>query len=263
MLAFPQFGDKAVIQYPYRWRQIFRTRLADNDWGSLPRQTDAGSDERRFSCVLRGLSDGERVSIQNLFVATAGGYRAFTFLSPHENLLADSESLASGSWIKDAGLVLASGFADPLGGLAATRVSNPSGTTRRFRQVIDAPSEYRYCASFWGRAAVPSNITFQGGAATAPNERVLRFDATWRRFVVAVQTSEEGTQAGFGLVLPAVTEVEVFGWQVEASGAATDYKKTVGPGGVIANCRFADDRLEWTSEFPGQHTVRINLAAVV
>ncbi|MBL8213041.1 MAG: hypothetical protein JNK87_20160 [Bryobacterales bacterium] len=261
MLAFPQFGDKAVIQYPYRWRQKFRTRLADNDWGSLPRQTDGGFEERRFSCVLRGLSDGERVSIQNLFVATAGGYRAFTFLSPHENLLADSEALATGSWIKDPGLVLVSGFADPLGGLGATRVSNPAGMARRFRQVIEAPSEYRYCASFWGRSASSSNITFQGGAATAPSERVLRFDGTWRRFVVTVQSSEVVGQTAFGLVLPAVTEVEVFGWQVEASGAATEYKKTVGPGGVIANCRFADDRLEWTSEFPGQHTVRINLAA--
>ncbi len=262
MLAFPQFGDKAVIQYPYRWRQVFRTRMAENDWSGLPRQSDSGYEERRFSCVLRGLSDGERVSIQNLFVSTGGGHRTFTFLSPHENLLADSEGFGAGSWMKDAGLVLTGGFADPLGGAAATRVSNPTGTARQFRQVIEAPGEYRYCASFWARAASAVNVTFRGGAVTVPSERVLRFEPAWRRFVVTVQSSEMGAQSCFGLVLPAVTEVETFGWQVEASGAETEYKKTVGPGGVIANCRFADDRLEWASEFPGQHTVRINLAAM-
>jgi hypothetical protein len=262
MLAFPQLSERAMIQYPYRWRQTFRTRLPENGWGPLSRQSDTGFEERRWTCVMRGLSDAERTAIENLFVAAGGSYRPFTFLSPHENLLADSDSLQSGAWIKDAGLVLATGFGDPLGGTAATRVSNPTAVPKELRQIVSAPSEYRYCASFYGRSTSGGDVVFRGGAIGSPNVKQVRLSTAWLRYIVPVQSMAQEEETTFGLLIPAVTEIEVFGWQVEPSSSATEYKRTVGTGGIINNCRFADDRLEWSTEFAGQHTVKINLAAM-
>lgn len=261
MLVFPQLSDRAVIQYPHRWTHRFRTISADAAWAPLPRYADEGGAERRWRFLLRGLSDSERNAVQELFEAAGGRRERFTFLDPNDNLLAGSEALAGGFWIVDAGLVLTPGQLDPLGGNGAFRIANPTSSPLRIRQVVAAPGYFRFSASVFCRSLVGSTFGVEAGAASTPNATTWGMTENWQRFRMGAQGTTAEESVGFAIVTPALTEIEVYGCQLEACASATSYKKTQGVGGVLANCRFGDDVLEWTTRSVNSHDVLISLIA--
>ena len=70
----------------------------------------------------------------------------------------------------------------------------------------------------------------------------------WQRIVLPASLGQATTSVTFGAQLAAGASVDLFGMQVEAQLAPSDYKMTGTYGGVYAKARFASDRITVTAQ---------------
>lgn len=260
MLTFPQLRDSAVIQLPFTWRQRTRIVAQETPGGAVYRWPDTGYARREWQCLLRGLTDSERVAVQQLFDSVKGRYGKFTYLDPFGNLLAQSDNYAAAVWLKDAGLVLTSGLPDAFGTLQATRVSNPTGTARSMRQGVPAPAAFGFTLSVWIRAQTSAVASLELGGSVDLLRKDILCGPAWERVSMTGTSSSQEEQTLAGVSLPSGSEVEVCGWQLEPTLQAGTYQRTTAATGVFSNCRFLQDELRWTSEGPNNHSVKIMIA---
>ena len=180
MLVFPQISTGAAALYPLTKARGARTvvnALAD---GGADVFSDPDAARVGWEMRMRGLTRGEWDAIEALFDQTAGGWKTFTFLDPAGNLLAWSEDLTDGVWVKAPLLVLAAGIADPLGTSRATRVTNTAQTTGGAIQTLAAPADYQYCLSVWARSGAGSPVSLRVGSTL----RTFPLGALWKRIMM-------------------------------------------------------------------------------
>jgi len=244
MLVFPQFVTAASALYPVVKRQ--RMRSVVNVLGDGTRDVFADNDGAlvEWDLYAKGLTAAEWNSVESLYEQVSGSWQTFTFLDPTDNLLADSELLSSAAWTTGALVQLTPGVADPLGTTRATTVTNGGQNTGGVQQTLAVPGSFQYCLSAWVRSSAGSSVTLTAGASTS----VVPATAVWNRVVLAAGAgSSAATNVAFGVELPAGGSADLFGLQVEAQLAASDYKMT-GGGGVYSQARFAADPLVFTAQ---------------
>ena len=83
-----------------------------------------------------------------------------------------------------------------------------------------------------------------GGGTGANTAVTFALTANWQQIWIPVSLGQATTSVTFGAELAAGATVDLFGMQVEAQLAASDYKMTGINGGVYANARFAADTLD-------------------
>jgi len=229
MLVFPQ-----LMMYPVTKRSTQRTVV--NVLGAGRTDLFSDPDAAAFAWELRakGMTLAEWNSVQALFVATSGRWKALTFLDPVGDFLAQSENFGVSPWTNGALIQLTPGVTDPLGTMRATRVVNAGIAAAAVAQTLNVPANYQYCLSVWARTSGGSNVTLLG--------KTFALTTQWSRIFVT------GSGTTFGAQLNAGATVDLFGMQAEAQLAPSDYKMTTVRGGVYPKARFADDKLTVTAQ---------------
>ena len=243
MLVFPQLNTGAVALYPVTRQSLLRTVVNTLADGSTVIYSDPDAGQTIWELQAKGLTAAEWASIEALFDAVAGQWQTFTLLDPAGNLLANSELLSAGSWVNGALISLTAGISDPLGTTRATRVVNAGIAPEAVTQVLAVPGNYRYCLSTWARTTGGSSVTLEASTTGASASATFALTGNWQRISIPVELAEATTSVTFGTRLAAAATVDLFGMQVEAQLAASDYKMTDANGGVYANARFASDSL--------------------
>jgi len=253
MLYFPQLVTGAGGQFPIKRRAVRRTLVNTCLDGTTVKLADAGASRVEWELGLTGLTVEEWGALGSLFAAAEGRRDGFTFLDPTDNLLVWSEDLSQAAWVKDAGLELTPGIADPLGTTRATRIANTGGAALTVRQTLAAPGAYQYCLSVWARSAAAGDLWLFRSSETGTERKEFRTLSAWSRLVHSTKIPDASETVSFGLEVGAGRTVEVLGLQVEAQPGASMYKKTASRGGVYAEAFFQDDSLTLTSEGVGEH----------
>ncbi len=248
MLVFPQLVTGASTLYPLKKRHLVHTVVNTVGDGRTVVYEDTGAGTAEWELHLKGMTRSEVDAIDALFEAVAGSWGTFTFLDPAGNLFSFSTDPSNTVWTNGPQVVFAAGIADPFGGTAAVQASNGAAADQNISQVLAVPGNFRYCLSVWARTAGNSSATLfaqtTGASATAP----LKIGATWRQFQMPVNLAQATSSVTFGVTLSSGSIVQLYGLQVEAQIAASDYKATGAKSGVRANARFANDTLTITAQ---------------
>jgi hypothetical protein len=163
-------------------------------------------------------------------------------------LLADSEALGAGAWTNGALIELTTGIADPLGTTRATRVVNSGIAAEAVAQALSVPGNFQYCFSVWARTDGGSSATLTASTTGGSVELLFPLTTAWQRIVLPVSLGQATSSVTFGATLDAGGSVDLFGMQVEAQPAPSDYKMTGTNGGVFSTARFAVDGLTVTAQ---------------
>ncbi|MCP5112757.1 MAG: hypothetical protein GY953_18175 [bacterium] len=261
MLFFPQLLSGNVSQYPLSRTKRMRTVVNERPDGGATRFGDPDHEGMEWDLQLSFLDDQEWGALETLFQQTEGGLQTFTFMDPGDNLLAWSESLSETAWQKGALVTLTEDLADPMGDTRATKVHNGSATAQAISQTLEVSAGFHYCLGAYLRSDQPTTVQLKQSSATASKSDVAEATSSWRRVVSSGTLGAADEAVTFGVELPASGEVEVFGLQVEAQIAPSEYKRTTSRGGVHSKVRFLDDSLTMTGTGPGQHAVRLRIGS--
>lgn len=248
MLVFPQLVTGAVTLYPVTRQSVMRTVVNTLADGSTVVYSDPDAAQTIWELQATGLTATEWSAIEALFDAVAGQWQPFTLLDPAGNLFANSELLSAASWVNGALITLTPGIGDPLGTTRATRVVNGGIAAEPAAQALNIPGNYQYTLSTWAKTAGGSSVTLTASTTGASTAVTFPLPANWQRISIPVALGQATTSVTFGVELAAGATVDLFGMQVEAQPAASDYKMTGINGGVYASARFAEDTLTVTAE---------------
>jgi hypothetical protein len=140
---------------------------------------------------------------------------------------------------------LTAGVADPLGTTRATTIVNAAETAEGVAQTLAVPGNFQYCLSAWVRSSGGSSVILAVGAST----QTVPTSAVWNRVALAANAGlTTATSVAFGLHIAAGASIDVFGLQVEAQLAPSDYKMTGASGDVYSQARFASDQVTVTTQ---------------
>lgn len=246
MLVFPQLSTGAVALYPIYKRISARTVtnvLAD---GQRLKYSDPDWSGWTWELRASGLTRNEWNAIEALHGSAGGRLQTFTFLDPCGNLLVQSESFDSPEWDNGPLTSFAAGIDDPFGGSRAVRVSNNAHANQVVAQPLPIPGDFRYSLTVWARAAGSNVVSLFASTAGGSVSRMFQLTSEWMRLPLLVNLGQETDSVTFGVDLPDIAVVDLFGMQVEAQLAPSAYRGTGSQGGVFV-ARFADDSLSCTA----------------
>lgn len=261
MLYFPQLESGASVQYPFVKRRVYRTvtnTLAD---GRTVKLLDPGAAMTAWELTFSSLVRSERAKLEEFFGAVEGRLGSFTLLDPTENLLLWSGDLSASVWEADPQLSATSGIADPQGGTSAARLSNAGAVSQSIQQTLEAPAWFRYCFSVYARSSTASRLTLFRSAGGEEQTEEYAVNSSWKRLVLTGTGTGTQESIAFGLRLAPGASADVYGLQVEAQPAPSEYRKTTSRNGIYAAARFDDDVLSITSDGPEQHACAVRIVA--
>lgn len=259
MLVFPQLSSGAVTQWPIRRTRVSRTVVNESMDGSRIKLGDSGADAMEWDLQYSAITDSERSALWHLFENCEGRLGSFTFLDPADNLLSWSAKLDESVWAANSLLTISSGFADPAGGLEATRLVNTSGGALRIEQIIDGPAWFQYAFSLHAKSSATTPLTLYRQATAAFDSTIVGVGNQWRRYLLSGSLTSSNASLQFGLELGAGETVDVYGLQVEAQTGGSNYKKTFSRSGVYPEARFAGDIFSVTADGPNRHSCSVKI----
>ena len=243
MLYFPQLNSGGVAQFPIEKTLVTRTVVNETWSGNRVTYEDDNAPLVRWKLAYKGLESDEYDRIRVLFEASRGRLGTFTFLDPAANLLAWSEDLSQGAWVRDPLLAATAGIADPWGGTRATRLANSGSVWQGITQSLPVSGGFQYAFSVWARGT--------GGPAVRlvrqTTVQEVPLDAAWRRVALVGSPAVAADQVSFGLRVAPGGQADVVGFQVEAQLVPSLYKPSAARSGVYLNARFDQDDLRLTS----------------
>ena len=260
MLAFPQLPSGATAQFPIKKHCARRTIVNTLTDGHTVTLADPGAALSQWQLTYQSLDDAELDILQQFFATCEGQLTAFTFLDPLDNLLAWSEALDQGVWQASTLLQMTAGIADPTGGTAATRLTNPTGADLTVQQTINAPGWFSYCFSLYVRGQSGANISMflQAGTSIA-RSYALRTD--WNRVQLGGSLNTTAESLAIGIVIHAGESLDIFGLQLEPQMAASIYKRSLSASGVYPAAHFQDDAFAYTTSGPNSHNCVLTIMA--
>jgi hypothetical protein len=249
-LFFPQLASGALAQYPIRKTKTLRTVkniLAD---GSMLVAEDPGAGQLVWNLSYVDLSTVDMNALQAHFEACAGPLRAFTFLDPTDNLLANSSDFTASAWTVPAGVTIQSGLADPLGGAAAFTIVNGASATQEITQAVPVPVGFQYCFSLYASAANASTCALICQSTNAQQTQTFSISPGWQRLSLSAQLNDAGIGLSLGISLAAGQSISLFGPQLEPQFAPSRFRPTYSTSGVYPNAHWAVQELVITPDAP-------------
>ena len=259
MLFYPQLQTGNAAQFPLK--KHLRLRTVENQMMDGSRIVQRGRQPLVTGWELRynGLTDAERVAIEQFHSHTEGRLQSFTFLDPMSNLLRWSEDLSKPVWTRDAGFAVTGGVASPEGSLRASRLTNNTVISQRIKQTVSAPGSSTYCFSVRARAAQPSTfILFMAEGSSRIAQEVVATSA-WGTYWVSGSFQSAVETMEFGVEAPAGQIIDIFGMQCAPQTGPGDYVRTGSASAVYSGVRFADDRLSFTTNGPDDTAMTVRL----
>jgi hypothetical protein len=250
MAFFPQ-----IAHFPVKRRIARRTVLTEQPDGRVVKLADPDFAALEWTLSFEGLTAEEMRSIEELFTACEGRRGTFVFLDPLDNLLRWSEDLGASAWIRDAGIALTNGVADPLGGTGAALVTGAG----QIRQTVQAPSGFEYCLSVWARSESTAEFALRTSAGEETSSRTFEAGPAWRRFEFATRLATQQDTVAFAVEVSGA--VELFGMQADPQRGASMYKRTASRSGAYGEARFDQDVLEVQADGPNCHSSKVRVRA--
>lgn len=259
MLFFPQLQTGNAAQFPLRKQLHLRT--VENRMMDGSRIVQRGLQPLVTGWELRynGLTDAERVALEQFHSQTEGRLQSFTFLDPMSNLLRWSEDLSKTVWTRDAGLTVTSGIASPEGGLRASRLTNNTAIAQRIKQTVSASGSFTYSFSVRVRATQSTTFVLFMAEGSSRIAQELSAIAVWGSYWVSGSFQSTKETVEFGIETPAGQSIDIFGMQCAPQTGPGDYVRTGYASGVNSGVRFADDRLSFTTNGPDDTAMTIRL----
>jgi len=261
MMVFPQLATGASALYPVTRMNATRTVVNAMGDGSTVVFGDPDAGIREWELRASGLTLNEWTAIDALFQAAAGRFATFTFLDPFGNLLLQSEDFGDPAWDNSPLIQLTPGVSDPLGTTRATQVVNAGSGAGSVAQTLAVPGNFRYTLSAWAKTTGVSSVTLSATTSGSSATRSIALTSQWTRVSLEVALGLNTDSVVFGVVLDVGAIVDLFGMQVEAQPGASDYKKTIGSGGVYSTARFAEDDLTVTAKGTDEFDTVVRIVA--
>jgi len=261
MQAFPQLMTSATVQYPFR--TVTHARSITNRTGDerLVQATDPDHTVLRWELQFIGLERTECENLERLFEACEGSLRNFTFLDPSSNLLASSDDLLSPIWVKDPLLQVTAGKNDPWGVQTASELANVSAADQEIGQTLAVPADFHYVFSVYGRSSAPGTLRLSMTGGGQPLMKSFAAGSQWARMTLGGNLGEAGDAVRFAVQLSPGAAIAIAGAQVESGLSPTEYKRTIGAGGVFPFTYFDQDELEVEATVPNGYSCIVRLAS--
>ena len=263
MLVYPQLLTGTVCQYPITRRNARRTLTNNLADGTTIRVSDIGAASVSWDLTYSQLSSDEVGAIQGLFTASNGEWASFTFLDPASNLLRWSEDFSQTVWRADPLLTLGAGLTDPLGGTAATKITNASQTSQELSQTLEVPGWFQYCLSLYVRSDESAQVELFASNGSTSAEAVISAGSDWRRVVHSFQLPSHSPALDSGIRLAAGASASIFGLQLEAQLGTGAYMKTSNKSGVYPKTRFQGGTFRPIATGMGQFACSVTVVANV
>jgi hypothetical protein len=243
MPVFPQLTTGASALYPVSRETVTRTAVTASGDGHRVVFADPDAGLTEWELWATGLTEDEREEIESLFEAVSGRLKTFTFLDPAGNLLAFSEEFGENAWTNGPLIQLTTGIDDPFGTARATRAVNAGQAAQAIAQTLATPGNFQYALSVWVRSAGAASVTLVASSGAGASSQSAALTGQWRRVSLAVALEQIEETVRFGVELAPGDSVDLFGMQVDAQPAASDYRKTGALAGLFTKARFASDEL--------------------
>jgi hypothetical protein len=263
MLCFPQLSTGALAQYPIEKRRLTRTVINQVLSGARLKLADADAASVEWTLEYRALTTSERGSIEDLFRAVEGRLGEFLFLDPTDNLLQWSEQLEEAVWERNLLLGVTGSIEDPMGGAAASRLSNSGAASLSIEQTVNGPGWFRYGFSAQARSDQNTQLRLTRSTLTQTAASVFNVGPQWKPLLLSGNFGGTEESVRFGIEVGAGNSVDIYAVQVEAQPGASGYKKTFSRSGVYSRARFMDDSLLITADGPGRHSCLVRITARV
>jgi hypothetical protein len=208
-----------------------------------------------------GLSESEWGALQALFIAVHGRFGNFTFVDPTDNLLSWSEDLTAASWTADPLLQVVPAMPDPLGGTAASQLTNSAQAPQQLTQSLAGPGWNQYCFSIYVRTDSPCIVNLIRSTVSVTTKQPVAVGSTWSRVTTSGSLGGQDDGVRFGIELAAGIRVLVFGPQVEAQPSAGPYKSKSQRSGVYPKARFEQDTLAQVATIVGQYSTALQVTS--
>lgn len=257
-MYFPQLESLAMAQFPFKEQRSFRTVVSETEGGGVWRRSDVDGARVVWRLTLKALRDSERAAVEQLFTASSGSLRSFTFLDPCDNLLRYSEDFAQSSWTRS-GMVVTPGQPDPWATTRASLLTNPTIQEQRLFQSVPIPARFHYHLSVYARSAVPGSMGISIKSGGAMVRRDAAVGTNWTRYSVAGSPGGAANEIEAGIHVESGGTLEIVGMQLEAQIAGSVYRPTTTKCGVHPEARFLDDRLSWTTQASNVHDAVIQI----
>ena len=258
-LFFPQLTSGSLAQYPIRKVHATRSIMNILPDGTVIVSPDPDAHQMIWQLAYTGLSLPEAEALQELFTATNGPFRAFTFIDPTTNMLSNSVDLTQSMWQTSSSIKITPGIADPNGGTAAFLLTNQSQAYQEITQTLIVPASYQYCFSLYASSNQPTDLTLVRRGLSAQASDAVPVGPEWRRIISSGRLNDAGTQLSISIRLAAGQQVEVFGPQLEPQLAPSFYAATTQIGGVYPNAHWAANELTVTAEGPGLYSTVVSI----
>lgn len=245
MRHFPQLESGCAGQYPLTRTLSIRTAASETPGGERRAAFDAAGSRVRWRMTLTGLTESESAAIEALFAECEGRRRSFMFVDPAANLLAATDDGESTQWERGAGVAVTGGLVGMDGTAEAFRVTNASAGWSGVSQTLGVPETMNYCLSAWVRAGSGGRARLSIGGV----EQTVELTGEWRQVWVSGVSGTAPVR--FNVAAEPGGAIEVYGPQVEAQIAPSEYKRNRGRGGWYPRARFDCDELNIEAEGPG------------
>lgn len=240
-LQFPQLSTGAAVQFPLTKTFNCRTtvnRLLD---GSTIRVADPDASSYAWELQYRGLTDAERVSLEEFFLQVEGRLRTFLFLDPCANLLTWSDEPARAAW-----------SADPLLRVEVLdshiKLTNTSQTTQELRQTVAIPGWNYYCFSAQVMSPQPSPVQLVLTNADGQLESAVAASAEWESALCSGRI--DGAAEEITCVIRVAPGAVIWArrLQLQAQPNASGYRTSTSRNGIFRQTRFDDDALTFRAD---------------
>jgi hypothetical protein len=258
-LYFPQLSTGALAQYPIKKTRLYRTItnvLAD---GSMFLAQDSGYSRSLWSLSYSGLSASDVQAIEAHFAACNGPLHEFTFIDPTENILLWSSDLSNAAWQTPSLINVRPGAIDPFGGSGAFIITNNGENNQELVQTLNVPSGYTYCFSLYITSSQPTWVTLLRRGSRSAQLVQASAGQTWSRALSTGQLNDPGTQLTVGFSLLAGQQIVVFGPQLEAQPAPSQYRPTAQTSGVHLNSHWAVEQLSIAATGPDLYSTAFTI----
>jgi hypothetical protein len=193
-------------------------------------------------------------ALRDFFALVEGRRQSFTFVDPLANLLKWSEDLSQAEW-SNSGIGWQAGEEDPFGGTSGFSISGGG----ELKQIVAAPAEYRYCFSVWAAGGAGARVRVRCGTA----ERESDLGAQWMRVWASGYGDAQTQDVECALSLDGGAGVRIYGLQLEAQPAPSDYKRSAGSPSVYPMSRFAESGLRVTGIAPDCYEAAVRIVSPV
>lgn len=242
-LFFPQLSTGALTQYPIKRVKSVHTAGYMAEDGTKVMYFDPNGGSLTWQLSYAGLTQGEVTTLEALFEACSGQFRAFTFLDPLANLLGTQ-------WQPDATVQLSGNIATNTGAVAA-------GAS----QSLAIPAGYTYAFSVPGDlSADPSaNISILASGPNSQNQLVLSLS----RPLLVYSGALADTGLGFTIKvqLQPGQSIDLSQAQLEAQPAPSPFRPVLG--GIYTNAHWGNDELTFVAEGPNSFNTNFSIVTHV